>query len=98
MATRKNLWSQSWEHPLSPVCRAAYLVGSYILEMSLGPPGASLSGASISVQGDRQEESPGARRHQALESDCGLTRRAARGGRGHIGGGGRTLPGSKTGS
>ena len=44
---------------LSPLHRAPYLAGSGILGMSSGSPGASLSGASISAQGDGEEGSLG---------------------------------------
>lgn len=37
---------------LSPLHRAPYLAGSDILGMSSGSPGASVSGASISAQGE----------------------------------------------
>lgn len=44
---------------LSPLRRAPYLAGSDTLETSSGSPGASVSGASISAQEDREEQSLG---------------------------------------
>lgn len=66
----------------SPVRRAPYLAGNDTLEMSSGPPGASESGASISAQGDRGEESLGGLRAEPWKSSVGWWRWG--GGRGAI--------------
>jgi hypothetical protein len=54
----------------SLICRAPYLVGSYILETSSGLPGAYASRTSISAQKDK-EKSSGAHEATASESQHG---------------------------